>query len=294
MITSAIALDGLKREQPEWAPWLAVIEEVLRETADRRWDAVLPAITHVAARPPAAPLLAGAALSVQASSVRALVKRVIRTAASGGTPKMRSVEAALTPDLDVLAVFTASLCHDTARIMEIADACGADAEALQAVAALVPIPFLQACNRGWASSIPESWMEGYCPICASWPAFAEVRGIERDRYFRCGRCGGAWHAQPLSCPYCGMNDHNELVALVPGKQDAHATIEACNRCLGYVKTFARLQGCPSDRVIVEDLASVALDVAALEHGYTRRPDAGYPLAVTVTDSGARRFFTWNA
>jgi FdhE protein len=304
MITATSALDRLKHDQPEWAPWLAVIEEILRETGDRRWDAVLPALTHsapeaqgagAAAPSSAAPRLAGTALLLPASTVRALMKRLIRTAASGGTPRMRSLEGALTPHLDVLTLFAASLCHDTARIKEIADACGVDAEALQAVAALVPIPFLQACNRGWASSIPASWIEGYCPICASWPAFAEVRGIERDRYFRCGRCGGAWHARPLSCPFCAMNDHNQLTALVPGRHDAHATIDACNGCLGYVKTFARLQGCRSDRVIVEDLASVALDVAALEQGYTRRPDAGYPLAVTVTDSGARRrLFSWNA
>ena len=138
-------------------------------------------------------------------------------------------------------------------------------------------------------------MEGYCPVCGSWPAFAEVRGIERSRYFRCGRCGGEWHSETLRCAYCVMTDHNELVTLVPEKNEAHAVIDACKRCLGYVKTFTRLQGCPSDAVIVEDLASVALDVAALEQGYRRPSDAAYPLDVTVTDTGeARRFFAWNA
>jgi FdhE protein len=293
MSTSTTALDGLKREQPEWIPWLAVIEEILRDTASRRWETAVPAGSET--RPATVPLLAGSALSVQGRSLRRLMKRLIRVAASGGTPKMRTLEAALDSDLDALAVFTASLRQESARLEEIADGCGADAEALQAVAGLVPVPFLQACNRRWASSIPESWVEGYCPVCGSWPAFAEVRGIERSRYFRCGRCGGEWHARALCCPYCATTDHNQLVALVPEKHDSHAVIDACKRCLGYVKTFARLQGCASGTVIVEDLASVALDVAAIEQGYTRRADAGYSLNVTVTDSGAtRRFFAWNA
>jgi FdhE protein len=292
MATSANTLDSLKRERPEWASWLAVVDEILRETAAGRWDAAVPPGTP--SRHAAVPMLAGAAVSLQASSIHRLVKRVIRAGRHGGTPKMKSLEAALNPDLDVLTVFTASLCQDAARLKDVADRAGADAEALQAVAALVPVPFLQACNRRWASLIPESWVEGYCPVCGSWPAFAEVRGIERNRYFRCGRCGGEWHARKLWCPYCSMTDHNELVALVPEHDEAHGALDACKRCLGYVKTFTRLQGCPSDRVIVEDLASVALDVAAMEEGFRRPTGSAYHLDATVTaESDGRGFFARN-
>ena len=73
---------------------------------------------------------------------------------------------------------------------------------------------------------------------------------------------------------------------MPEKAGARAVIDACKRCLGYVKTFTRLQGCPPDTVMLEDLASVALDVAALEQGYTRPAGAGYPLDVTVTANSA--------
>src|SRR5207253_205435 len=92
--------------------------------------------------------------------------------------------------------------------------------------ALVAVPFLLACNRRWASAKSVSWMEGYCPVCGAWPAFAEVRGIERSRYFRCGRCSGEWQAHCLFCPYCGMTDHNELASLVPEKGGATSVIEA--------------------------------------------------------------------
>jgi FdhE protein len=201
------------------------------------------------------------------------------------------LDSALDADADVLTLFNASLCQNSDRIAEVAAARGADASALHAVTALLPLPLLHACNRQWASSISESWPEGYCPVCGSWPAFAEVRGIERCRCFRCGRCGGEWQAGLLSCPYCSERRHEALVSLVPENGGSPGTIDACKSCHGYVKTFTRLRGCRPDTVMLEDLASVHFDVAALEQGYTRRAGAGYPLEVSVTHQGAmRRFF----
>ena len=65
-------------------------------------------------------------------------------------------------------------------------------------------------------------------------------------------------------------------------------MDACKRCLGYVKTFTTLQGSPPAKVILDDLASVELDVAAAEQGYKRPQGAGYALDVTVTGNGASR------
>jgi FdhE protein len=291
MIAPDAALNGLRRQHPEWEPWLAVVDEILRETDAPVWEASVPATAPT--QRTAVPLLAGATLAVRAGSVGELFARLIRIASRAGTPKMATLKAALHADTEMAPLFTAALCQDSDGIKEAAAVSGADAEALQAVAALLPAPLLQACNRRWASSISASWVEGYCPVCGSWPAFAEVRGIERNRYFRCGRCGGGWHARALLCPYCAMNDHDELVSLVPERAGTNAVIEACQRCLGYVKTFTTLQGCAPGAVMLEDLASVDLDVAAVEHGFARPSGPGYALGVTVTDNGARRrFFAW--
>jgi len=292
MTARATDLSDLKRQHPEWEPWLAVVHEILHETANPIWDAAVPACAN--AQPAKVPLLEGTTLPLQDRSVRRLFKRLIRTASRSGTPQMATLKSALHADLDVLTFFNAALCQDSQHLKEVAAIPGADAEALQAVAALVPVPFLQACNRRWAPSVSASWMEGYCPVCGTWPAFAEVRGIERSRYFRCGRCGGEWQALVLSCPFCAMTDHNELVSLVPEKSGAHAVIDACQRCLGYVKTFTTLQGRPAATVMLDDLASVDLDLAAFEQGYRRPPGAGYSLAVTVTDQDATRRRWWTA
>lgn len=271
----------LGRQYPEWLPWLTVIEQVLREATDIKWEAFVPEppesqVTKV-------PLLAGATLNLEAAAVGAWSQRLLRAAYQSGAPKMATLDGAKQARLHAVDLFKSSLCQNWPYLREAAVDLGVEADALQAVAALVPVPFLQACNRRWQRSVSESWTEGYCPVCGAWPAFAEVRGIERGRYLRCGRCGGNWQAQCLNCSYCGMTDHKELVSLVPEKSASNAVIEACKRCLGYVKIFTTLQGSAPVQVMVDDLASVDLDIAALELGYRRPAGAGYALDVKVVN-----------
>lgn len=292
-MTTVGALDALKKQRPEWIPWLAVVEESLRETTHARWEGTVPDISETSGN--GTPLLSGLTLNVDSAAVRRVFDRLIAAAAGSGSPRMATLERARRADVDVLALLRSSLQQQGDDAAALASASAADAEALQAVVALLALPVLQACNRRWSSSTPKSWTQGYCPVCGSWPAFAEVRGIERTRYLRCGRCGGEWQASILLCGYCGTVDHNDLVALVPEKAAAPGAIDACKRCQGYVKTFTRLQGCAPAAVMLEDLKTVDLDVAALEQGYTRPSGTGCSLEVIISDTGAsRRFFAWNA
>jgi FdhE protein len=239
------------------------------------------------------PLLAGCMIALEKKIPTQWIQRLIRTAFKSGTEKMATLEAAA-EEADVFGLFKASLCQDGATLGNVALRLGADTEAFQAVASQIPIPFLHACNRRFARNVPESWIEGYCPICGAWPAFAEVRGIERGRYLRCGRCAAEWQLHSLICPYCGMDDHEQLVRLVPEKGGTMRIVEACKRCLGYVKTFTMLQGTPAARIILDDLASVDLDMAALEQGYCRPPGPGYTIDVRLVEKAAAgdRFSSW--
>lgn len=274
-------LKDLKCRHPEWEPWLAVIQAITSESVDSKWDAAVPVRTGTQSIK--VPLLADADLAFEKNSLRVFFERLIRVASRSGTAKMATLKAAAHADLDIFSLFRASLQQDADQLKEIAAAIDVDIEAFHAVAAMVPVPFLQACNRRWARAIAVSWMEGYCPVCGAWPAFAEVRGIERSRYLRCGRCGGEWQAHVLFCPFCGISDHNQQVSLVPEKSSKSA-IDACKRCLGYVKTFTTLQGSAPAKIILDDLASVELDVAAAEQGYRRPQGAGYFLNVIVGEN----------
>jgi FdhE protein len=279
MTPAVKGVQDLGRAYPEWQPWLTIVEEVLREATDSKWEAFVPELTQ--SRESKVPLLAGAKLALEMTVVSGWLERLMRIAYRSGAPKMSTLNGAKQARVNTVDLFRFSLCQNGKWLTEAAIDLGVDAGAFQAVAALVPVPFLQTCNRRWQQSINESWMEGYCPVCGAWPAFAEVRGIERSRYQRCGRCGGGWQAQCLSCPYCAMTDHEELVSLVPEKNGSNAVIDACKRCLGYVKTFTTLQGSPPTKVMVDDLASVDLDIAALEQGYRRPEGLGYSLDVIV-------------
>lgn len=293
MMPPDTTLAALMRQRPEWAPWLAVVDEALREIAAREWDAMVPGAPCAAED--GKPLLAGAAFTLRSSVIRRVSTRLLRAAARSGTPKMATLQSALQPDVDAAALFEASIGQDHDRVGTLAAGCDADAEALQAVTSLLALPLLHACRRRCAPALPASWVHGYCPICGAWPAFTEVRGIEQRRFFRCGRCGVDWHARLLHCPYCGMHDHGELTTLVPGQSGVNATIEACRRCRGYVKAFNTLQGWAPEQVMIQDLSSVALDVAALEQEFVRPAGAGYALYATVTSSRpTRRLFAWKA
>jgi FdhE protein len=280
-------LDRVRQHHPEWEPWLAVVERALAEAANSVWDSAVPFTSGSGDRD--VPLLAGATVRVVRKDLEAFLRTLVRAASRRATPQLANLDAVLGFEVDVLAMFAAALCQTGDGIDGVAGGTGADADALESVAALLPVPFLQACNRCMTSGASETWTKGYCPVCGSWPALAEVRGIDRNRYLRCGRCGAGWFAHPLSCPFCANHDHEALVALVPATAaGARASVEACVSCSGYVKTFTRLQGLAPEAVMLADLDSVELDLAALEQGYARPAGTGYPLEVTVVDETRER------
>ena len=275
--TTVDMLDRLKRDRPEWTAWLVLLEIPLREAAETAWDATVPVPRKGSDRDP---LLQGTTIRIPAPSVHRLWHRLIEAASRSDSAELRTLGAAAGHNGDTGALFAGSL-RQAAESQENR----VDVDALHSVIALVAIPFLHACRRRWATAVREDWTEGYCPICGAWPSFAEVRGIERTRVLRCGRCGSAWRGQVLRCPYCATTDHEELVTLVPEGGAGRISVEACRRCEGYIKTIRTLQGCAPDVVMLEDLANVDLDLAVLDHGFHRPFGAGYPLHVSVEERG---------
>jgi FdhE protein len=266
--------EALAREYPDWQPWLLVVEAVMREATDRSWEAWVPAAESPAAN---APRLAGISVTADPAKIRRWQQRLLQTAAQSGAPKMSQLNSLQEVRINSAALFEAALCENGAALKQIADHLDVDPEPFAAVTALIAVPFLHACNRRWERSRGAGWTAGYCPTCGGWPAFAETRGIERSRYLRCGRCGAEWQAHALFCCFCGNSDHKELGSLLPEKSGSTRAIDTCNGCRGYLKTFTKLQGSAANKIILDDLASVDLDIAALERGFKRPPGPGYAL-----------------
>src|SRR3989454_10374230 len=90
-----------------------------------------------------------------------------------------------------------------------------------------------------------------CALPISWPVLAELRGLERTRCLRCGRCGGDWQRPWLACVYCSERDHERLGSLVIARRVEGRTVETCAGCHGHLKSLATLQaaGAPGPLVV---------------------------------------------
>src|SRR5688500_12434262 len=146
MTSAAGILASVGRERPEWAPWLAVVAPALDEGEHRAWARFVPDGAGVTS---GAPRLAGATVAIPRGLAARLSSRLSKAASQSGTPQMATLARAADAGPGVLELFRASVCHDADSLTARAAACGADPDAFQAVAALLPVPFLQSCNRTW-------------------------------------------------------------------------------------------------------------------------------------------------
>jgi FdhE protein len=148
------------------------------------------------------------------------------------------------------------------------------------------MPLLTVCRRRLTHELPHGWSHGYCAVCGAWPAFAEVRGLERERRARCGRCAFEWRFDVLRCPYCGEREHDKLSGLII-EGDETRRIDTCRSCGGYLKSLATLMAVPDDRVAVRDVETVELDLIAADRGFSRPADRGFAMSVSVIARGGR-------
>jgi FdhE protein len=111
------------------------------------------------------------------------------------------------------------------------------------------------------------WRQGFCPVCGSWPRLGEFRGLEQTRWLRCGLCAAEWEFPRLCCVFCGNSDHRTLGYFhVEGQADKQRAA-TCEKCRHYVKTVATLSALSGPRLLVADLATTHLDLAAADRGY---------------------------
>lgn len=113
--------------------------------------------------------------------------------------------------------------------------------------------------------------EGDCPFCAGRP-IVSFRRTDPDshgaaRWLVCGLCGTEWPFARIRCPACQEQDPAKLPSFqsekVPGTR-----IEACDTCRRYVKSIdLTLDMRPIPEV--DDIASIAMDLWAIEEGYSR-------------------------
>ena len=260
---------AVRRATPESDAWLTLLEAALAESEDGAvWEAAVP--SPAADRPVKAPLLAHTRITLDARATRGWVRRLLTLALPGEARKV-----------DEIALLDAALSHDDEALDALARAGGADPSVLRVAGQMALLPLLQACARRLAPDVPAAWWEGYCPVCGAWPAVAEYTGLERKRQLRCGGCGAGWAIPLLRCVYCDETHHDNLGYLTPEAGEQSRKIEVCNTCKGYLKAVTTVRPLAPWAILVDDLTTVPLDIAALERGYRRPERPGYALEARV-------------
>jgi FdhE protein len=275
----ASRLAALERQRPEWRAWLRLLAEVRAELDDPAWVESLGGADGIVATGSASaemPLLEGRTLLVDPARLQRLLRRLARAAADGNSP-----------DAAALRHYRPSATEAT-RLVEETVGQHPSATGLAVVAELAALPLFRACERLLRNLMPTWWPHGHCPICGGWPILAELRGLDRTRRLRCGRCAGDWEVPWMCCAYCGEKDHGQLGALVPGNGGEEVLrVETCAHCGQYLKCITTLQATPSFELLLRDLETVELDLVALDRGYSRPAARGIPLTLRVTARPSR-------
>lgn len=142
----------------------------------------------------------------------------------------------------------------------------ASAEALDQVLALAMRPFLERCADVVQQRADFStWTHATCPLCGGEPEFAVLTSAG-DRILICGRCTGRWHFDNAACPFCRNDDRSLLPSFA--SRDGMYRLYACDVCRRYIKAFDARQGGRPVMLTVDSVATLPLDAAAIQRGYT--------------------------
>ena len=254
-------IDAVRNQNPESERWLALVEAAFAESgSEEAWgDAVL---TISEERPVRAPILHQSQIAVRQRALHRWVREVLDLASSDDS-------------LEPVELLEAALCQDDSRL---------ETPELRVVAQIAALPLLQTCGRALAAQVPSSWREGYCPVCGAWPTLAEFRGLERKRWLRCGRCATGWEVAWLRCPFCDETQHANLGYLAPEEGETTRKVEVCDTCKGYVKAEPTVKHLAPWEIVLDDLATVPLEVAALDRGYHRPERPGFALEARIVEA----------
>jgi FdhE protein len=147
-----------------------------------------------------------------------------------------------------------------------AEGLGLDAGLAATLLRLTLLPFLSNA-RMKLTSAGSTWERGYCLFCGSWPLLAEFRGLDQSRILRCGLCAAGWECSRQFCPFCGTRDYQLLGYFAPENEETRYRVATCENCGGYVKTINTLRALTPPGLLVADVATLPLDLAAAERGF---------------------------
>jgi FdhE protein len=113
----------------------------------------------------------------------------------------------------------------------------------------------------------ELWVKGHCPICGSPPYLSLLKEEVGKRFLLCSYCGYSWRVDRISCPFCNNEDQESLQYFYAKEEKSHR-VDLCDKCHRYIKTID-LRTIGETDPLLEDLATLHLDLVASQKGYKR-------------------------
>jgi hypothetical protein len=108
-----------------------------------------------------------------------------------------------------------------------------------------------------------------CPLCGNKPIVGVLRG-EGDgakKSLICMLCAHEWAFRRIYCPACG-EEREPQMAFYSAPEIAHVRVDVCDTCHTYLKSID-LTKTGLAVPIVDELATIPLDLWAREHGYEK-------------------------
>ncbi len=211
------------------------------------------------------PLLHNVSLPIDPVQFRALFQHLAAVA-------YQHERAQCVADLDPLALAHMLLSGDRQALIHQIQASACSPESIITLLRLALLPFLEQVAEQLTPlrTSPDvqrraPWKHGYCPTCGAWPLLATVHGQEQQRYLHCGMCATTWPAERVWCPFCDTRDHTQLGYLQV--EDSPQSIAVCDACHSYLKVHKTLQRLTTPQLLVAEVASIHLDLIALDRGY---------------------------
>jgi formate dehydrogenase maturation protein FdhE len=108
-----------------------------------------------------------------------------------------------------------------------------------------------------------------CPLCGGKPAVGVLRseGDGAKKSLICMLCAHEWAFRRIYCPSCG-EEREPQMAYYSAPEIAHVRVDVCDTCHTYLKSID-LTKTGLAVAVVDELATIPLDLWAREHGYEK-------------------------
>ncbi len=142
----------------------------------------------------------------------------------------------------------------------------ADEQALDQLLTLAMRPFLSRCAEVLQQRAELTlWSHAHCPLCGGEPDLSVITRAA-ERHLICGRCTLRWKFDPLTCPYCHNSDRSTITSFAT--PDGQYRVYACNACNRYLKAYDERRTTRPVMPVVDNVATLPLDAAAIQRGYS--------------------------